>query len=188
MTTTAVFAEILTVGVQALVWMVMAVWVIIRWNDTSNLSLDQIKGWLGSVKEWTPLVSLAILTVAYSAGVVVDRVADSILGWVWPKPGAGATRSRRLYVRYKGGQLIVFFDYVRSRIRVARSTVLNILLVTIVGCLALRDSAWLITFGLAAVFVLSVTAFAWRRIERTYWLNLNDAVAMIKKDGKKRSE
>ena len=115
----------------------------------------------------------------------------TIVGLQWGDEGKGkildalAPRfgQMRLYVLYKDGRLSGFLDYVRSRLRLARSTVLNILMVGIFGGLALRDSqTWLPIFILATVAALAAAVYAWARIKSVYQDRLEYAYWMIRRE------
>ena len=72
MTTTAIFAEILITGLLAFVWLLFAC--------LSVTGLD----WLTAetmvyLKDWVGLISVFVLGFAYTLGIIVDRVADSLL-------------------------------------------------------------------------------------------------------------
>lgn len=210
MTTTAVFAEIITVGMQTLAWIALAVWVIASWGDDANQCEVCIKNWLSVASHWAALMSVFVLAMAYTVGVIVDRVADTLLRKLaklaklackmarWFKAGsakktkrkAGVETSRpdiaimRLTVRYKGGQLNGFFEYVRSRLRIARSTVLNIVMGGIVASFAFRGSSRGLTIVIvASVVALAAAIYTWARIKRVYEKRLRQAFRMIESGG-----
>lgn len=78
MTTTAIFAEILTVGFQALAWMALTVWVIVTWKVPECQAETMLEDWLAVAKDWAALITLLAVAFAYTAGVIVDRVADRL--------------------------------------------------------------------------------------------------------------
>jgi hypothetical protein len=121
MATTAIFAEILIVGLEAAVWCSLLVLAIFGadWIDPSALS------------DWVALVTILVIAGSYVLGILVDRLADSVharLDRVWPtrpvdKP-AGIAKMRFTVLR-DGGALATFIEYQRSRLRIARSTAVN---------------------------------------------------------------
>ncbi len=182
MATTAVFIEILLVGIQAVIWMGMLLLIIVGPAEAAKFDWE-------AIQSWAPLMSFTVLGIAYSAGVVVDKVADvlftKIVGPILGKKEDKEHGKKRMYVRLHGGDMITFLDYVRSRVRIARSTALNVALITALG-------AWLapsgtprlqvLVFGLAA---LSTTVFAWLQIMSTWEKRLESAyeIAQSTPDG-----
>jgi hypothetical protein len=72
MTTTAIFAEILITGLQAFVWLIFAC--------LSVTGLDWLTAeTMADLKDWVGLITVFVLGFAYTLGIVVDRVADSLL-------------------------------------------------------------------------------------------------------------
>ena len=134
MTTTAVFAEILIVGLEA-----EAVLALIVLAFFPGASVDT-----GAAKDLAALTTVAVLAAAYVLGILVDRAADSAFGGLG-RTGAGLWLDRvfgecsrsvdlpasvskmRTTVMKDGGGIADFLDYQRSRMRVARGTALNLL-------------------------------------------------------------
>src|SRR5437667_8840306 len=124
MLTTAVVAEILIVGLEAATWVSLLVLAIFGNN------------WVhpAAVKDWSTLVTVLVLAAAYVLGVLVDRFADSTMGCLvdrWPVPvdtPAGLAHMRLSLLARDDG-VAKFVEYQRSRMRIARATVLNLLFV-----------------------------------------------------------
>jgi hypothetical protein len=134
-----------------------------------------------------------VLASAYVIGVVVDRLADSLIGSVgglwsdrrraergWPKEA-----EKRLRVLAAGGSLAAFLEYQRSRLRVARGT----LLMTIVALPAATGylvpssvPLWdaVLVLVLLGAFSLAST-FAAVRIHHAYVKRLDDAYKLVEK-------
>ena len=72
MTTTAIFAELLVTGLQAIVWLVLASLSVagLTWIDVGTVATR--------FKDWASLISVFVLGFAYALGIIVDRVADSL--------------------------------------------------------------------------------------------------------------
>jgi uncharacterized membrane protein len=87
-------------------------------------------------------------------------------------------------VMSKSEELTRFLEYVRSRMRLARSTGLNLILITISAAVLLWTSSfgWLeIMAAVAGGLVLSLlSAFAWVRISRTYYERLAQAYNIVR--------
>jgi len=179
--TTAVVAEILIAGLGAGAWVSLLVLAIFGsdWID------------LAALDSWQALVTIVVLAAAYVLGILVDRAADSLhnaLGEHWPprpvdKP-AGIPRMRMVVLR-EGGAISTFVDYQRSRLRVARATVANLLLVLPVAVwffVKRTDVGWW-TIAVAALIALSalLAELACRRIDHAYVTRLSDAYRLVKK-------
>lgn len=191
MTSTAIFAEILVVGLQAMVWLVMlCLWI----ADLKGIPVGSIGGRLGGLKEWAALITTFVLGFAYTLGIIVDRLADSISTGIerrffrQTKPGRTDEKSgepvpiKRLLVMSKAPEITKFLEYIRSRMRIARSTSLNLLLTTIAAALLARHFSWfwiltLIGTGLALVVV---STYVSRRIAKTYDKRLSQAYTLLK--------
>ena len=73
MTSTAIFAEILVVGLQATVWLtLLCLWI----ADVNGIPVGSITARLGRLKEWATLITTFVLGFAYTLGIIVDRLAD----------------------------------------------------------------------------------------------------------------
>jgi len=69
MATTAVFAEILIVSLEVEAWLVLALLSVFgtRWIE------------LAEVKDFATLLTVLVLALAYVLGIIVDRLADTLL-------------------------------------------------------------------------------------------------------------
>lgn len=183
MRTTAVFAEILTVGLQALAWMALGAYVILR------------PDYVPSAGNWTGLITVVILTLAYTIGVIVDRVADSLLTWVERKwqnlrnkeiiKSETSFGEMRLHVRLEGGDMATVLDYTRSRLRVVRSTSLNIIPTAIFLCMLVTDTTARLAIVGIAVLALVLTVYTWIRIRKVYDKRLKKAFKLVRPASRK---
>jgi hypothetical protein len=155
MTTTAVFAEMLVAGIEAMVWIVLITLAIAKPSKAAI-------GALVSLKDWAALITAIILAIAYGIGIVIDRASDSFFNKIKimvesdsktsneakpaDKEHAEARKKERAEARNKEDAHVLllrlrvlarsdkvtdFIEYIRSRIRVARSTAVNLGLTTI---------------------------------------------------------
>lgn len=135
MTTTAVFAEILVVGLETEAWLTMLVLAIFG-PDVVDLS---------RVHNWTTLLTFLILAAAYLLGVMVDSIADAVvlrlvkrlqklerlqkrleeLRGPAPPESIVPFARMRMEVLHKSDGMAKFLDYQRSRQRLARGTIVN---------------------------------------------------------------
>lgn len=191
MATTAVFTEILVVGLQVEAWIVLAVLSVFgtEWVD------------LAEVKDFAALVTVIVVALAYVLGIVVDRLADTLLdGFEKTKRGKGIkwrmSKNRklakptklskmRMAVMHESEGMSRFLDYQRSRWRVARGTVVNLAILGPMAALYLvvqTDDHWLwalLPLACAAVLV-PVTYFAGVRIQDAWVGRLVDAYAVVR--------
>lgn len=123
MGTTALFAELLVIGLGAVLWATLFLAIALGINAFDFKMFS------------SPLALVGLLSMAYMLGIVVDRFADGLL-----KPSAKRIRSRqyqehldfqndREYV-YQHTALRQSFEYGRSRLRVARGWFINSILIT----------------------------------------------------------
>jgi 8-oxo-dGTP pyrophosphatase MutT (NUDIX family) len=177
--TTAVVAEILIVGLQAEAWLALIVITIFgsNWIDVDTAA------------QFVPILLVLLLAIAYVLGVIVDRTADTgfkrfsetRLGrWTnhtfgkdsetWVLPAREQTMRTR--VMLEGGGMATFIDYQRSRLRVARGTAVNLVAAIVVCAVYVPwHHGWSTTLGVEALLagLLVVTVPAAERI-RTAWL------------------
>jgi hypothetical protein len=100
-TITALFAEILIVGLETAAWVLLLILTIFGkdWVHPSEL-----RGWDG-------LITVLVLASAYVLGILMDRVANRILGWLPveeqepPQPGrtVGAAAGPQTGAANQGG-------------------------------------------------------------------------------------
>lgn len=178
--TTAVFAEIIVVGLAAEAWIAVLVLAIFdtRWVD------------LGAVSPWTALVTVLVLAAAYVLGIIIDRLADS-LGTLQlrskkrPKPRVPFKRKRLVVLQHGGEGVTKFLEYQRSRQRVARGTVVNVVLAipSVLAFLHWRTDAsswWLGGVLTVGVLALAASVYANERILEAYENNLDLAYDLVR--------
>jgi hypothetical protein len=165
--TIAVFAEILIVGLQAAVWVLLTILAIFgnNWLDLAEL------------KDWETLVTVLILAAAYVLGVLMDRIADSIIGGLGPGRQWARTRLDVLSGA-RSEDLIRSLEYLRSRVRIARGTSLNFFLIALAtlafgltrtSALKSPPGIGLLLASVAMLFGVSfVSFFIWTRLEKSY--------------------
>jgi uncharacterized membrane protein (DUF485 family) len=190
MATTPVFAEILVLGLEVEAWLVLL------------LLAAFGTGWVdvGDVKDFASLVTVVVLALAYVLGIIVDRLADTLLDRLEKTKRGKRIKQRmsknrnlekpekvaimRMTVMHESEGLTRFLDYQRSRWRVARATVLNIAIAGPVGALYVAvgtHERWLWALAPAAfALVLSpVTYFGAVRIQDAWVGRLVDAYRIV---------
>ena len=110
MNTTDIFIEHLIAGVQVGVWLLLLFLSVFgyEWVNIEQIQQMQL------------ILAVILLPFIYPLGIVVDNIADEILQPLH-------RRIRKSVVGDKASQL----DYIRRRIRISRSTFINMIIITI---------------------------------------------------------
>ncbi len=137
MATTALFAEILVIGLLALPWFGLAI------VSTTQISIQTVP----DVHGWDGLVLAVGLAFAYALGIVVDRLGD----WAFERSDERVSQSvrkadhlptstfpERAEVRFRlmdkaPPMVMQFLDYARSRRRILRGIAVNCVATLIVA-------------------------------------------------------
>lgn len=175
MSTTALFAEILVAGIQALLWVGLIAVAILR----ATIGLDAIP-W-DELPDWMALITLGALSLAYAFGIIIDRAADVVAKRFFKddqNPKQLATD--RAIVRQAGAETAQFAEYQRSRLRVARSTALNaaIGLAVTLALTAAQYPVWgwsLLPSGVMLALLAVAGVKTWRSISESYFDKLKVA-------------
>jgi bis(5'-nucleosidyl)-tetraphosphatase len=188
MGTTAIFAEILIIGLEALVWIVLA---LLAWFGGDKVDLVPLAS-------NEALVLLVVVASAYVLGVLVDRLADSTLLWLDPRIDCRLKRWRsnrlehvnamRLRLMAPDLGVAPFLEYQRSRVRVARGTVFNLFLTVVAANMYLllrgpsdpteRATAFVLGNAIGIVLLL-ITYDVFRKILRASFKNLDRAYQLL---------
>ncbi|HUU40651.1 MAG TPA: hypothetical protein VMW42_06915 [Desulfatiglandales bacterium] len=182
MSTTALFFEILIIGIQALIWILLFVLAFV-----GPVSLGKT---IQMMEPWQMPLSVALMAAAYTVGLILDRLADACFMAMKPllysKPKAVLLRSlwvqdrvenagldERMKVLSHEGRSVEFLEYIRSRLRIVRATFLNILLIlialTVLIC-RISTPAWkpLFILWVIGLFVIICVYFSWAMLQLTY--------------------
>jgi 8-oxo-dGTP pyrophosphatase MutT (NUDIX family) len=181
MATTALVTEILIVGLEAEAWLTLFVLAVF---GTDWVELDALRG-------WEALVTILVLAVAYVLGIVVDRLADTAFRWVRGPDQPGFAR-KRLEVLHASSGMSPFVEYQRSRLRVARGTLFNLVPAALAAAAFLFwgtsvDARWLLAVLGGALVVLPVGAYATKQIGRAYENRLLDAYEIVSPSAGRRA-
>jgi hypothetical protein len=187
MSTTAIFVEILVIGVQAAVWVTILV---LNFFGYDWFVISQ-----SSLEKWTGLLTIFIIAFCYTLGIVVDRVADGFFMIVRPlvlvKPRnllmkfrwvkdrfEKSSQDKRMQILIKEDKATECLEYIRSRLRIMRATVLNLVLILISTllfisnrCVALgcNSTPTLINNTLSiGIPIVLISYIAWAMIQTTY--------------------
>ncbi len=196
MATTAIFAEILIAGLEALAWLALLVFGL-HWDSSFHHRRVDFK-------DWEALTTLAVISVAYVFGILVDRAADSLHKGVRKLVKLALLHTSRSRQRFEtveererrsemtmtvlaaGGELAGFLEYQRSRARIARATALNaglaalsVLVVWIASAHPPGSDRFGVELGLLATSLAALSEIVYVRIDKAHKKRLRDAYKVI---------
>lgn len=163
MNTTSLFVDLLISGVQVGIWLCLLIASIVGFEPSA---LRELKG-------WEVTIAAILLPIVYPVGIFIDNLADDML-----RPIGRRIRRRfmmdegptvtRLLGRKRDESLARYFDYIRTRIRISRSSIVNFTIITLCGELFVWMQ-WRPAFGvsrallawLVGILGVSLTALAW---------------------------
>ncbi len=176
MSTTLLFVELLIVGLQVCVWIFMLTIIAFGTN------------WFQAIKssglsDWSTLLTILILSFAYSFGIIVDRLADKAFS-KWEKrlrkkitPDYPYTTKMKIELGEKYKIFENQFEYTKSRLRIARASSLNFGISTILAFLLILvrfkttfETNWvllLVTSGIG-IAITAGAIFSWAKLTKTY--------------------
>ena len=188
MSSTAMFVEILIIGIQTAIGITICLITCCGSTWISEILIH--------VKNWESLITIILLAIIYTVGIIVDRIGDSFFLFVNPKRILQknlwiqqwieqAHTDIRIKILAQEGQVSTLIDYIRSRIRILRATSLNIVMITIsiVAYIVIRlqTNTAMIKWGLVVVIITSgsvlflITVITWGMLELTYSTRLKQA-------------
>jgi|GEM_PF-4648400 len=172
MNTTAIVIEHLVIGIQTALWMVFFLLGLYGYDWIPVLTLPS----------HVFFILLSILLV-YPLGVFMDEFSD----WIFRKQSLKIRRKHvsddkltafQLLVRLKDSSTSQYFQYLRSRIRLARSSVVNLPLLTIViifftvrqlsSTLGQLTLGVVLTEATVGILLTLLAWFSWRRVSETF--------------------
>jgi len=189
MSTTVVFAELLIVGIQAIVWLLL---VLLSLFGINWIKVDV----LNFLKDWVQIITVFVLAFAYTFGIIIDRISDSFLNPIsknikkrYIDNSLPKITYMRLYIKTQSQPLNDYIDYIRSRQRIARSTAFNIFL-TMIGLWLLYfirltnkvDIIIIFSINICLLVMCGLSIFVWMRISETYFKRLKKAYLILKEN------
>ena len=203
MTTTQIFIEHLIAGILTAVWLVLGVLTLVGLEQLDVEALDKMSG------VWA-FVGLAVV---YPLGVLVDQLADWMLGRAEGRVKEGLNEKlksngakegapledvsiRKIFIDVDKDSINRYFEYVRVRIRIMRTAVLNFgLLAMVLPAFLLRHEDyfhgasmklyWVLPLvgGLFCALVAGLAFLAWWRITSDFWRKGREVLVLgTKKD------
>ena len=133
-------------------------------------------------------MTLVFLAMAYSLGLLADRLADALFSpldhrmrpSIIPDKEAPVWRMR-LYLISKEDGLTKFVEYSRTRIRIVRATAFNLLMLMVsTAVLWIAGGTSLSVASLIVVLVvcaggIGISFYAWRRMTKAYYKRMHQA-------------
>lgn len=179
MSTTLLFAELIIIGVQAILWIFLLLLTIfgLDWlNILKNLNLS----------DWQTTIVIVALSLVYMIGIIVDRIADLLFaGWdkklrdkICPKPPM-AIAVMRFELGKDNEYLNRQFEYTRSRMRISRSSVVNFTLSTLFGLILIltrfgnitpsEKIKYILVIIITGVILFTSALYTWQKLTKTYF-------------------
>lgn len=184
MTTTNVFAELLIIGIETLAWIALLVCCLFgyAWIDFSIFN--------------NLVIAIPLAAAAYVLGIMMDRVSDTLLAGadhairrsVLGERAAESFAQLRIYILAKSPFLSTDLDYLRSRLRIMRSSIINFAFLAATGAafimsrtvMELPNKYWAAAAAfLFGILLASLSYYAWRASSTTYYLRLQTAFALL---------
>jgi ABC-type multidrug transport system fused ATPase/permease subunit len=129
------------------------------------------------------LIALVACAIVYPLGIFTDELADR-LSKPWTdklRENANLQLTQSVQSLLAGADAVfarALFDHKRSRIRIARSTALNLLLLVVVGSFALpKKLNWADTLALELVLILlaGFACWTWHALQKSWFNTLKTA-------------
>ena len=177
MSTTVLFVELLIIGFQGGVWILLLIFSVFGYNWLLELQST-------GISDWQTLITALLLSMFYVLGIMIDRTADAIFsGWsqrikqtVFPNSTAPTSAIRfGLTNEYLNRQI----EYTRTRMRIVRSSSINfglttvfavIFIVTKLQTLSMAERWICLAFTLFSGVTLTTAAIViWRSLTRGYY-------------------
>jgi hypothetical protein len=174
MSTTALFIELLITGVQAAIWLALLILCLLGFDW---INPERLKG-------FEVALAVVLLPIVYPAGVFIDNLADRLFRpWelkIREAYNLKKTQSAlKLLMQTKDQSLASHFAYIRSRIRISRSSTFNFALMTIASVVFTavrlrgvpRFPFWrmLLLEILIGLSLTAMSALAWRHINHSFF-------------------
>ena len=166
MTSTALFVELIIIGVQTNTWILLLVLI--------SLPTDQLSGLLVVISEATALIITMGIPWLYTIGIIMDRVCDRIF-WFAARP---LLARRQLtdssfkdvavtVIEKSSGSSYEIYKYYLSRLRIMRAAGINIPLVCFLVPLLLPINIYI--YSPLMLVIIGVTAWSYFTVIDRYF-------------------
>ena len=186
MNTTNIFVELVVIGFHALIGIAIIVLALVGYRDLDVEKLLTIN------------LALPVLATAYILGILIDRVSDRMfISQDYKMRPAGneanlpSFLTMRYYILHKSSDIYAQLEYIRSRLRIARASIFNFILLT----LAVLLFVWLqlaksfTTQNLIIIFasiliigaILTLASYqSWLGLVRSYSISTTRAYTLLR--------
>ncbi len=186
MKTTVLIAEHVIIGLQTFVWFLLLFLLFI--GEVSS------EGMLSAVSRESSLAAalFALSIFVYPFGIIIDNIADYILkkreNRIKTKHLPDSSMSVKfLLAKLKDETLSHHFEYMRTRIRICRSTSLNFLIIFILLIIMMIGSGGrnplhlrILMFGMFSSLLISVSAYVcWYLLTKSYLISIGRNYSLI---------
>jgi len=193
MSTTAIFVEVLIIGIQCFIWIALLV--------LSIFGLDWIDSQINFLSNWTALISILFIAISYTLGIIFDRLFNAItiiadpaklilsINWVQRK-AEEAFKNRPVPVS-SDTNLTGYINYIESRLRIARSSFFNFLIILLSTMIFYKTQLsnmpteifcklWITTMSIGLVLIV-LTLISYSILVKTYELRMDQTKQLLEK-------
>lgn len=184
MGTTSLFVDLLIIGIQVAAWLVLLVLSLFgfHWIDP------------GQVKGWEATIGILLLSIVYPIGVFVDHLADALLsGWrkrIRDKYIKDKSRTvMDLLMAAKDDKLSAYYDYLRIRIRISRSSVFNFAIIAVLfpifvavrlgGVAGMPISLLAVVVAVGSAAIAGVALYTWVSLTHGFYEKLVQGLQIL---------
>jgi hypothetical protein len=189
MNTTSIFVELVVIGLHTAIWVSL---IILAFTGYQSLNIEKL---------FTLNLALPMLAITYILGILVDRVSDMALTAQdnrlrsrYDFRGLPSFLSMRFYILSKCSDVYEQLEYTRSRLRIARASILNFAFTVVASALfvwfqlgkALAAEHRVLACLAAAVIGALLTWISyqsWAALSKTYTINTIRAYQVLRDEG-----
>jgi hypothetical protein len=191
MNTTSIFVELVVIGLHTAIWVGL---IILTFASHQNLDPEKL---------FTLNLALPILAITYILGILIDRASDMVLAAQDDRlrsqndfRGLPSFLSMRFYILSKSSDVYEQLEYTRSRLRIARASILNFAFTTVAAALfiwfqlgkalAAEYRAMIcIAAALVGVLLTWISYQSWIVLSKTYTQNTIQAFTVLRDEAEK---
>ncbi len=186
MNTTALFVELVVIGVGALIWIALCIVAVFGYD------------WISVPTATIWLAALPSLAVVYVLGIVWDRVADEAFQRLWGRalraeyfPELTDYYEARRIIFTQSEALSGLLEYGRSRLRICRGWCLNAVCIGVFGEVAIwlhlgshdHALAFAVTVGLASTLLALGCWYAWLNLVKAEYRKVGAQAVFLRGGG-----
>lgn len=191
MNTTSIFVELVVIGLHTAIWVSL---IILTFTGHQNLDPEKL---------FTLNLALPILAITYILGILIDRASDMVLAAQDDRlrsqndfRGLPSFLSMRFYILSKSSDVYEQLEYTRSRLRIARASILNFAFTTVAAALfiwfqlgkalaAEYRAMVCIAAALVGVLLTWISYQSWIVLSKTYTQNTIQAFTVLRDEAEK---